>query len=346
MQQAQRPLGGDRKRGSPYGSQARVSSAGLNDSPRGSHHYRERSSSNRNLQDASKLQIQPRRASDEVATSSSYRLVTRLSPGASRRSISVMNVGDGFVVGSNRLPSSRLGSQASILKTRRDSSQFQLQLLQRQRDHSNSGSPTKYGEGSPNTSSISRISDSQATIGLTPSGRRSSLAGIQSLTGYRSQKNSQSDATEHDSPLNTIKRPREHNVATQQQQLPTGNDISLPRPSAIHQTQQEKQCQRQVNSGPTSTRPSCSSNSNSRRGSSEQQTPNRLQRRGSFATQTLRKLKRTLSLNKGNGGSQSGSNQESRRSSSSSDRSVSELGEDLAVTRTTKSSGKYVLSNS
>ena len=144
-QEVFKPAGNDKKVGS-YGSLARISNAGINDSPIVIP-QRERSSSIRNLPDSSKSPMQPRRASDEVATSSSQRLLSRLSPAASRRSISVMNVGDGFSGANrpNRSPSSRRGSQANILKTiqtRRDSGQ-----IPQQRDQSNNGSSAMYFTG-------------------------------------------------------------------------------------------------------------------------------------------------------------------------------------------------------
>lgn len=147
-----KPTGNDKRVGS-IGSLVRVSSAGLNDSSFSPNvmHQRERSSSIRNLPDTNMSQVQPRRASDEVATSSSHRLISRLSPAVSRRSISVMNVGDGYGVNrASRSPASRLGSQANILKAiqmRRDSNQIQQQQ-QQQRDQSNHGSPIMYVSGS------------------------------------------------------------------------------------------------------------------------------------------------------------------------------------------------------
>lgn len=291
---------------------------------------RERSSSNRNLPDANKLQIQPRRASDEVAASSSHRMMARISPAASRRSISVMNVGDSF-----QRSASRLGSQTNIMKAqlRRDSNQFQQQKLA-----SSNASPTnKYG---PMASNVSRASESQA-IGVTPSGRRSSLAGLQSMTGYRSQKNSQSDATDRDSPLNTSQKwSREVSLVTSQQQQQTHPQpqslLAGVGPDMTARQQHITRGQQQGGSSPNSAYPSCSSNSGSRRGSTAEQTP-QLQRRGSFAMQTLRKLKRTMSLTKSGTSSQPGSNQDSRRSSSSSNNSTCVPSEDLAVSRPIRS---------
>ena len=294
---------------------------------------RERSASNRNLPEAHKLSLaQPRRASDEVAASSSHRLVTRTSPATSRRSISVMNVmpgggGEGSPAGLNRLPS-RLGSQTNIMKIRRESGQFQ-----HQRSGSTSGSPSKYGspKGSVSRAPSDLTTTTPSLVGTTPSGRRSSLAGIQSMSGMRSQKSSQSDATDHESPHN-VRRSRESSLVSQQAAGLAAAQMADRKP--VQRVQQQQHPPELAGSSPATTHQSCSSNAGSRRGSSSEQPP-RLERKGSLA-HTLRKLKRTMSLNKG-AGSPTGSNQDSRRSSLSSSHSASELGEDVAVARPVKS---------
>lgn len=322
-----------------------LTSMSTNESPTrmGQHYARERSASNRNLPDTSKLQVQPRRASDEMTTSSSHRLMTRISPASSRRSISVMNVGDGF---QRSRQGSQSGTLAKVAQMRRDS-QVQLQQMQHQKQQQQMvHGPTGSGGASPTikyntpTSGSSRASDSQTPVmGMTPSGRRSSLIGIQSMTGYRSQKNSQSDATDHESPLNSIagqKRSRESSLVASQQQIML--DQKQQQQQVQVDNKQQHSSRQQPGSGTNSGHPSCSSQSGSRRGSSTTTDPAmaQLQRRGSFAMQTLRKLKRTMSLTKGGQDSQSGSNQDSRRSSSSSNNSNSEAAEDLALSRSTK----------
>lgn len=293
---------------------------------------RERSSSNRNLPDTSKIRgtTQPRRASDEVAGSSSQRLMARISPAPSRRSISVMNVGDNYV-----RSSSKLGSASNLIKQaqmRRDSMQQQQQQAHQSPA---SGSPvTKYSQQSDDSPSRSRmaIDSSQAgtggtaQVGITPSGRRSSLVGIQSMTGYRSQKNSHSatsDASDHSrSPVKSgasssasLAQKRSQPVTPQQSNL--ADPVIKLGPKA-----------QQHRASIVSVSPSQSS---SRRGSTEQHPP--LQRKGSFALLTLRKLKRTMSLTKGSDQEQSGSNQDSRQSSFSSSESSTNLAEDLGITR-------------
>lgn len=354
---------------SPKGS--RVSPIGL------AHAGRERSASNRNLPDTSKfLQTQPRRASDEVASGSSHRLITRISPAASRRSISVMNVG----VGSSSIRAARTDSQTNLLSraqlVRRDSLQQQQQPQQQsQRNLGSSGSPaSKYS--SP-VASVSREHSSTAT-GVLPSGRRSSLVGIQSMIGYRSQKNSQSDtAPETDSPSRRGSRgPYQQSVgatycptaaATAVQQQSTYGVSTDPPPGSrqTRQSQSQPQSQPQQQSQPSPqqhtqsqassggertisqpvsasiVRAGASDSGSTRRssidqsGQAQQPHPPALQRKGSFALQTLRKLKRTMSLTKGNDSNPS-SQQESRRSSSSSNYST-EVPEDLGVARPSSS---------
>lgn len=327
---------------------------------------RERSSSNRNLQDTSKLRGRPRRASDEVATSSSQRPASRLSPASSRRSKSVMNVGDGF-----GRPGSRLGSQSNILKIRRDSNQQPSttsgQVLNRTsqtQQPGTTGSPLSSKYNPSPSGSTSQI------VGVTPAGRRSSLIGIQSMSGYRSQKNSQSDTTDpsqSESPLrssslaqhqqaNKAQTTRSQVSAVQQSSLlhsasssgdsgggPTkhqGHRVSSQhRASIVSATNNASQSQatnpfaQQVPQPLQQQQPP--SGQSSRRGSSAGgDHPTQLQRKGSFAMLTLRKLKRTMSLTKsGNDQDQTGSNQGSRRTSSSSNNSASDLDEDLGVTR-------------
>lgn len=288
-------------------------------------YYRERSSSNRNLPDSNKLQVQPRRASDEVAAS--HHLMTRMSPASSRRSISVINVGDGQSGLLNR--QTRFSSQSGSLKSqlRRDSTSQQMQMAKKAAT-SESPKSTKYASPS---GSVSRTSE--ALVCTTASGRRSSLVGVQSMVGYRSQKNSQSDATDHESPLNSVAQNRTREP-TPAQQKPVGLTASS---GFVEQSRTTVQQRRP--SGSVSTHPSSSSNAGSRRGSSEQAP--QLQRKGSFAMQTLRKLKRTMSLNKGNeSSSQAGSAHESRRTSSSSSYSASDVTEDLAVSKRS-STGKF-----
>lgn len=303
---------------------------------------RERSSSNRNLPDTSRLQAhQPRRASDEVAGSSSHRISSRLSPAASRRSISVMNVGGGangepgHVSNLVMMRTSPRLSQANINKIRRDSNQQPQQSPTVGSPGPGSASQSHYGRNQYSSASQHHSSsasspptrggsDSQPPAGMvgitcTPSGRRSSVVGAQSMAGLRSQKNSQSDATDHESPLNTSRR----------------SQSSTPQKLAeSRRTQQQQQGSQQ----PTPQ----GSNPGSRRNSSER-TP-QLQRKGSFAATTFRKFKRTMSLTKGPDPDQpGGSGQESRKSSSSSAESIPEqqVDMDLGATRTVKpGSGK------
>lgn len=291
---------------------------------------RERSSSNRNLPDTAKLRGQPRRASDEVAGSSSQRLMARISPAPSRRSISVMNVGDNFT-----RSSSKLGSASNLIKQaqmRRDSIQHQQQ--QQQQAYPPVSATAKYPQQSdhesPSRSPRKNVDSTGGSpqYGITPSGRRSSLVGIQSMTGYRSQKNSHSatsDTSDHSrSPVKSgtsssasLAQKRSQPVTPQQSNLVSGAGESK-----VQRAQQHR-------GSIVSVSPS---QGGSRRGSNEQ-FPVQLQRKGSFAMLTLRKLKRTMSLTKGNDKDQPGSNQDSRQSSFSSGESSTELAEDLGITR-------------
>lgn len=298
---------------------------------------RERSSSNRNLPDANRLQAQPRRASDELAGSSSQRLSSRLSPAASRRSISVMNVGGDNHSPLLSRPSSRLGSQSSVVK-RRDSASFQQQSA------GTGSSPLKSYLAQQTRQTLSGVTsgDGQpAPVGVTPSGRRSSLAGIQTMIGYKTPKSSQSDSREE--PL-VGGGALQHSKRAGQK---LSNPLGATGEQANTKTPPQKQrgsiagatCQSAADAG---TSGGLCSGSGSRRSSSEMQTPPALQRKGSFAMMTLRKLKRTMSLNKQAGEQvegQSGSGgQRSRRSSQSSGSSLGsnapETAEtDLGVTR-------------
>lgn len=355
------------------------------DSPKGSrtplglaYCGRERSASNRNLPDTGKfLQAQPRRASDEVASGSSHRLMTRLSPAASRRSISVINVGPGS--GSLKANAARVDSQTNLLKAqlaRRDSShqqqqqqQHHQQQYQRTSTLGSTGSPaSKYS--SPAGSVSREQSSSTAGVGILPSGRRASLVGMQSMVGYRSQKSSQSDtAPETDSPIRRSTREQHQQQVGSSSSQPASSTPSTAaqpasytlsaepglrssRQTASYQQQSQPQQQQPLTgysgSERTSSQPVAASGSGGavescRRGSTDQSgqhPPASLQRKGSFALQTLRKLKRTMSLTKGND-SNASSQQESRRSSSSSDHSTSEIPEDLGVARASSSNHSY-----
>lgn len=250
---------------------------------------------------------QPRRASDEVAGSSSHRLSTRISPATSRRSISVINVGPSCGDGQQHAllarPSSRLGSQSSILKQRRDSSK-------RHSGSAGTGSPNSGRYASPN-GSVMRINDQiQQGISVTPTGRRSSLVGIQSMRGYRSQKNSHSGSTtDQDSPMRA--------GSTSQRAMSTTCTAAMQHVVNLNGTRDDvKQPQREsLTTSSHSSSPVPSANC-SRRGSSERPNMQHLQRKDSFAMKTLRKLRRTISLNKND--QQQPSNEQSRRSSSSS----------------------------
>lgn len=267
---------------------------------------RERSASNRNLPDTSLLRTQPRRASDEVAASSSHRLSTRVSPAASRRSISVMNVGDSqpnYV-----RPSSRVGSIMKGQSSRESAA-----------NQSVSGSPvTKY---SPPMNVGSTRSSEVQTETYTPSGRRSSLKGVQSMVGYRSQKNSQSDASDREQQTQ-VQQQQHHQQSTNQRTGPNMSSSSASKTSEL----------------------STPVKSSSRRGSnSDQQQPGPLQRKGSFAMLTFRKLKRTMSLTKDSEDASGAGQNNMKGSHSSSEESELNLGEDVGVTRRIASrSGKLL----
>lgn len=312
---------------------------------------RERSSSNRNLPSVdlnNKLKAQPRRASDEVATSTSYRLSARVSPAPSRRSISVLNVGNGD---NSSRPSSRRGSQILMLKNqlRRDSNQQQLQQQQQQQQV---GSPKSKFSSPIASGTVSRNEQASFAIGTTPSGRRSSLIGIQSMTGYWSQKNSQSDAahsTDQDSP--SRQSGPMHKAPSRQSNLMSSGQTTPSRSQQQQQSQQQRalavggigspQQVSQSTSVPPPAPPTAEgSGSNSRRGSTSAQGLDHppgalLQRKGSFAYMTFRKLKRTMSLNKGtNEDKDQQSGRESRKSSTSSGVSHEDnIGEDEGITR-------------
>lgn len=323
---------------------------------------RERSASNRNLPDTNRLQAQQRRASDEIAGGASQRSGIRLSPAASRRSISVMNVGDGHLALLSR-PSSRLGSQGSIMRARRDSSQLIL------------GSSPNRSHNS--ISQQKQLSDSQTKlagqadsppVGMTPAGRRSSLVGIQTMIGYKTPKNSQSDSTEQqNNPGNKSA------VSTQALQM-RSTQTGAPKVSSLTGAASEQQQQQQVKIHPTNphhhrgsisgtlqpatsgaaaantqatfsaeygTSTGSNSGTNSRRNSGDQRHPPMLQRKDSFAMMTLRKLKRTMSLTKGSDHADGQSGSGGQRSRRSSDSSASSTGShkgdsietDLGVTR-------------
>lgn len=301
------------------------------------HFVRERSSSNRNLPDTNRLQAQQRRASDELAGSSSQRLSSRLSPAASRRSISVMNVGDGGHVPLLSRPSSRLGSQGSIMKARRDSTQLQ------------STSPLRnYNAGQLQQKQPSDSSKADAPIGAIPTSGRSSLAEISQVMSYNTPKNSQSDSTElyptstgisggalqKRSQAATPKSSNPSMSATEKLNAPKIRPQSRGSISGPSQATGGVSQQAGADYNPVGTY----SGSGSRRNSG-QQTPPVLQRKGSFAMMTLRKLKRTMSLTKGSEQSEGGSGgPHSRRSSGESVNStgsyVTDLIEtDLGVTR-------------
>lgn len=320
------------------------------------HYVRERSSSNINLPDTNKLQAQQRRASDEMASCSSQRLSSRLSPAASRRSISVMNVGDGRGVPLLSRPSSRLGSQGSIMKARRDS--YQMQSASPIRGHNTSAQQPRslQSQQSGDGSKVSQVEVAAS------SSNRSSLSGIhQTSVGYKTPKYSQSDSAEQypAATINPNNTPQKRSQA-----VAGGTKVSTPAAAAAAAASAGSDqlkaptriqgrgsiCSALQATGGASQPPNavgeCAptgyySGSGSRRNSSEQQTPPQLQRKGSFAMMTLRKLKRTMSLNKGSdqGDGQAGSGgQRSRRSSNSSASSNGSyadesIGSDLGVTR-------------
>jgi len=284
----------------------------------------EPSLSDRNLPESSKLRTKPRRASDEVAGSSSQKLSARVSPAASRRSISVMNVGDEQTI--LRRSSQTPGSQSNLLKAQ----------LRRDSASQTQGNGSFASKPSPASGGVSRqVVDGQA-FGVTPSGRRSSLAGIHSMSGYRSQKNSQSDTADQDSPMgSTTGLRRSQQVTPQHSTLLSGTNES-----AKYRAQQRA-------SVVSVTPPQVGAEAGgSRRGSTDQQP--QLQRKGSFAM-ALRKLKRTMSLTKSSD-QEAFSNLSSRRTSSNSTLSSSELPEDLGVTpriaaHTGKRESEYLFTN-
>lgn len=279
---------------------------------------RERSSSNRNLPDASKLRVQPRRASDEVAGSSSHRLSAKVSPAASRRSISVMNVYGDNQLGLLSRPGSRLGSQSNVLRgqPRKNSSS---QLAQQPACSTSPGGDPQH----------------QTPVGTTASGRRSSLVGIKSMAGYRSQKSSQSDATDQDSPRSSVQR-RSQPCTPQQSRLMGPSCMHQPL-AASESDSITKSAQKSRGSTSVTTPPTGNASPNfggsrpdSRRGSGEQASS--IQRRGSLVATTLRKLKRTMSISKND--QDIDGNQDGRRESESSYESVSlNVQEDLAISR-------------
>lgn len=306
------------------------SNASMSMGPTITQFVRERSSSNRNLPDSNRLQAQQRRASDEIAGSSSQRLSSRLSPAASRRSISVMNVGDGGHMPLLSRPSSRLGSQGSIMKVRRDSTQLQ------------SMSPIRgYNAGQLQQKQPTDGSKIEAPASALPSSGRSSLAGI-SQVSYNTPKNSQSEPTEPhpaSTGISTGTLQKRSQAAAPKSSNPTmsGNE-QLNAPKIRPQSRGSVSGPSQATGGasqpagidynPVGTY----SGSGSRRNSG-QQTPPVLQRKGSFAMMTLRKLKRTMSLNKGSEQSEGGSGgPHSRRSSNESVDSTGSYGTDLIET--------------
>lgn len=294
---------------------------------------RERSSSNRNLPEISTLRVQPRRASDEAAGSSSQKLSARVSPATSRRSISVMNV-HGDQAGLFSRPNSRLGSQSSILRaqSRKNSNS---QLCHQQAGPTNSSSCLDSTK-----TAVQKVGETQqqAATEYTPSGRRSSIVGIQSMAGYRSQKNSHSDATDHDSTRNTVQRfsqpgtPKQSRLA---QSVFSAYHHQQPSETGASTKSAQHRASFATSSGTAeSASPICSasgSRAESRRGSTDQ---HGLQRRGSLVSITLRKLRRTISMSKGDQEPCSISDgRASRRGSSSSYESISNIHEDLGVSR-------------
>lgn len=264
-----------------------------------------------------------------MAGSSGQRLSAKVSPATSRRSISVMNVFDNQS-GLFSRPSSRLGSQSNVLRvqSRKNSSN---QLVQQQACQT-----------SATTDSAGQ--QQSAPVVFTAAGRRSSLVGMKSMAGYRSQKSSQSDATDQESPRSSGQR-RSQPCTPQKSRLATSSSASagqaqsepVPYSRSLQQSQSSA-----VSASPTTGNMSprlTGSGPDSRRGSGEHPS---VQRRGSLVAITLRKLKRTMSISRNDQDGDDG--QDGRRQSESSHESVSlSVQEDLAVSRRVSSrTGKLI----